>query len=101
MKKCPECGEGRHHVYYTAPLRYVCSGCGHTWDDGGPAVKVLTPEEARAKRPSLYELITEADAEILRNADRSVRSEIWATSEEDLVRIKGIIERVIKQGGDE
>lgn len=51
---CPSCG-APVTVFYTAPLTAQCSTCGtELVEVSHPAIRVLTDEEGRSKRPSLY-----------------------------------------------
>lgn len=55
---CPKCGSTRISCYYTAPPSYECQNCGAELEDdnAGPAIPVLTREEAERKRPGLFGL---------------------------------------------
>ncbi len=52
--RCPRCSGAEIHAFYTDPCQYECQSCGATWD--GPGMRVLTPEESKAKRPEMYHL---------------------------------------------
>ena len=54
-ERCPRCSGAENHAFYTDPCQYECQSCGATWD-GTNGLKVLTGEEARAKRPDMYHL---------------------------------------------
>jgi len=55
---CPNCGSTSIQCFYTAPPMYRCRECGKDLidDNAGPAIPVLTREEAESKRPQLYGL---------------------------------------------
>ena len=57
---CPRCGSPSIQCYYTAPPQYQCSACGAKLidDNAGPAIPVLTREQAESKRPGMYGLPT-------------------------------------------
>ena len=53
---CPGCGGSNIGCYYTNPIEYKCHDCGRELidDNAGPAIPVLTREEAMRKRPGLF-----------------------------------------------
>jgi len=69
MSECPRCGYEAQSfkVFYTNPLTYECPKCKQTFNrpGDGSGIKVLTGEEAIAKRPEMY---SEADRKRIRDA---------------------------------
>ena len=56
--KCPRCGSDRITCFYSNPPSYKCEDCGAALidDNAGPAIPVLSREEAESKRPQLFGL---------------------------------------------
>ena len=61
--RCPGCNGAKIHAFYTDPCQYECQSCGAACD--GPGIKVLTPDEARAKRPEMYHLCSRCTQNIM------------------------------------
>lgn len=57
---CPRCGGNRITCFYSDPASYKCEDCQIFLIDenAGPAIPVLTREEAESKRPALFGLPT-------------------------------------------